>query len=209
VTTRERIDTEIVRKVYEHFKMLEADTAALSQQITKQLIGVYKTTIQSQLVLYSCQKLATGPDAKATDWINEKAQKDSEGITATYNRELLSKVRALHSENRRGNRFFYLRALDAWILQRNAHKIPSISLNTMTSAKEYAANRFRDENGIEGKFIFAGPPPVCKKCMRLKALGLVSAAQAKRYGNSQHVNCPHFWQAVTLGKLECETAWTG
>jgi hypothetical protein len=211
MTAPAQVQSIIITKIFEHYRMLEGDVLALNQQITQQLVATYKMTIQSQLTLYGCQKLATGPDQAAQRWIDAKAAKDSEGISATYDRELKNKIARLRQDAPRGNRFYYLKALDEWINQRNAFKVPSISLNTMTAAREYAKDRFITENGIEGKFVFTGPPPVCKLCIRVKALGPIPYRQTRLARNRlpQHVNCPHTYQQLIPKKIDCETAWTG
>lgn len=210
MTTRESVNTRLISAIVDVYSMTESDLTALETQIISQLTITYRQTIQKQLTLYACQKPVNDPiDSASQKWIERKARDDVKSIANTWQRELENKVSRLYASNRKGNRYFYMSNLDAWIAQRNSHKIPSISLNTFTAAREYAAQRFRDENGIEGKYLFAGPPPVCKKCMRLKAKGLVTVEMAKKYGDSQHPNCPHFWQAVTLGKLDCEESWRG
>lgn len=209
MTSRERVETNIIRKIVDHYSFQANDIQLLKSQIETQLTTTYRQVIAQQLRLYGCQKIATGPDAISLKWIQDKATKDATSIAATYLRELQHEVQRIYSKNKRSNRYAYMRALDVWSAKRDAYKINQIGLNTAIQARDYAAQRFRDENGIEGRFLFAGPPPVCKKCMRLKAKGLVSAAEAKRYGSQQHINCPHAWQAVTLGKVDCETVWTG
>jgi hypothetical protein len=210
MTTRERINTGLIRAIVDVYSMTEGDINALVEQIKSQLMTTYRQSIQRQLVLYSCQKIVTGPDNQALAFLEAKALKDARGIANTYQNDLERKVQFLYIQNRRGNRNYYSSNLNTWARQRTTSKARVISLNTMTSAREYAVQRFRTENNITGKFIFAGPPPVCKKCIRLKAKGLVSAEQAKNFGDSQHINCPHFWQAVTLGKFNCnDETWTG
>lgn len=210
MTTRERIESNLVRKIVDHYSMMERDTEELRQKILQQLTITYRQVIAQQLNLYGCQKLATGPDQESLLFLEAKATKDADGITKTYQRELTNKVNSLYQANRRGNRFYYLRALDAWIAQRNLYKIPSISLNTLTAAREYAQTRFVRENGIQGKWIFTGPPPVCKVCIRIKALGAVTFETTQKRRLPAHVSCPHRWSQLVPKKIECgDNTWTG
>jgi hypothetical protein len=210
MTARAPVETNlIVGIVLPLYQMIEEDITALAARLTRQMTIEYRQVIQGQLVLYGCQKLVTGPDAISQRWIEAYAKKNSEGIARTYNRELSNKISALYQANPRGNRRYYARALDAWILKRNSYKLPSIALNTAAAIREYAQQRFREENGIEGRFLFVGPPPVCEKCLRLKSLGVVTEAEARRYGNSQHVGCPHEWEQLIPKKIDCDEAWTG
>lgn len=191
--------------------MLPVDTLAIQNQISQHLTRTYRETINQQLRLYSCQKSATGPDSEALRWIEAKAKADSESIARTYDRELLAQIRRIRQSNKNANRYFYMSALDTWLASRTPRKTASISLNTMTSAREYAKDRFITENGIEGKFVFTGPPPVCKLCVRIKALGPITYKQTRIERNRlpQHINCPHTYQALTLTKIDCSTVWTG
>ena len=210
MTSRERVSSNlIVGIVLPVYSMIDEDITALAERLMQQMTIEYRKVIQGQLTLYGCQKIVTGPDAVSQRWIEVYARKNSEGIAQTFNRELSNQIQRLYDANPRGNRSYYFKALDAWVAQRNVHKLPSIALNTAQAIREYAQQRFRQENGIEGRFLFVGPPPVCKKCLRLRALGLVSEAAARRYGNSQHGGCPHEWEQVIARKIECETAWTG
>jgi hypothetical protein len=201
----------ITEKIVDHYAFQAEDFQALRSQLERQLTVVYRQTISAQLNLYGCQKLATGPDAISMRWISEKAETDATSIAATYLRELANKVTALNKSNRRGNRYFYMSALDAWLASRTPRKSASIGLNTMTAAREYAKDRFITENGIEGKFVLVGPPPVCKDCIRIKGYGPMTYKQTRMKNRRlpAHAGCPHTYQALTLTKLDCSTVWTG
>lgn len=192
--------------------MLPVDTLAIQNQISQHLTRTYRETLNQQLRLYSCQKSATGPDSEAASWIETKAKADSESIARTYDRELMAQIRRIHSANKRTNRFGYMSALDTWLASRTPRKTASISLNTMTAAREYAKDRFITENGVEGKFVFTGPPPVCKLCIRIKGLGPITYKQTRLARNRlpAHLGCPHTYQQLIPKKIGCdENTWTG
>lgn len=210
MTSRELTQTNLIIGVlYPLYSMIDEDIAALAADLRRQVVAEYGRTVQQQLNLYGCQRLATPPDAVSQRWIDAYLTKTSEGIARTYNTQLRNEIERLYQANPRGNRYYYMRALETWTQRRNAYKIPSIALNAKTAAAQYARQRFRDENGIQGRFVFVGPPPVCKRCMKLKGLGPVSEEQATKYGDSQHVNCPHFWQQLINSRIDCANAWTG
>lgn len=210
MTSRQLTQTNLILGIlYPLYEMQEEDIAALSAGLSRQVRAEYGKTIQTQLNLYGCQKLVTGPDAQSERWIEAYVTKTAEGIAKTYNTQLRNEIQRLYDANKRGNRYYYMRGLDAWTIRRNAYKEPSIALNTMTAARDYATKRFRTENNIGGRFVFVGPPPVCKRCIKLKALGVVSAEAAERYGDSQHVNCPHKWEQLIPQRINCDEAWTG
>lgn len=211
-TRKETIDTRLIRVITLLYSMQDDDIAQLQEQISKQLTITYRTVIGAQLRLYGCQRTVSGPDNKAEKWIADKAKDDAASIAATYNRELRNKVQRIYSSNPRANRYFYMRELDAWAAKRNGYKLASISLNTMTAAREYAQRRFVEENGIEGKWRLVGPPPVCKDCMRIAALGPVTWAVTQKPRNRlpSHVNCPHRFEQLIPKKIQdCDSAWTG
>ncbi len=210
MTTRIPVNTAIIDAIVGHYAMTDDDIQRLVDQISAQLTATYRRVILQQLQLYKCQKLPSDPiDPQSQRWIEDKALKDAKGIATTYERDLRNKVQSIYRNNPRSNRFAYMRALDAWTLKRNAYKVPSISLNTMTQARKYAKDEFRSRNVKGGKYILVGPPPVCKLCIRIKALGAVDVATTKRRPLPAHGGCPHDYEALTLGKFDCEEAWTG
>lgn len=213
MTTRERVDSPVIRRIFEAYRMDADDQIRMYEQIERQLTIVYRQTIQAQLNLYGCQKVVSESiDPASSQWIQAKARKDAEGIAQTYDRELMGQIQKVRAGNIRANRFAYMRAIDTWIAQRNIFKSASISLNTMTAARKYAQDRFTRENNIGGKWVLVGPPPVCKKCVRIKALGPITYEQTQKPNNAlpQHVNCPHRYQQLIPKKIECgPNTWTG
>lgn len=211
MTARDVTQTTIVTKVIAHYEMTADDVRQLYEQIKVQIEKTYLQTIQAQLNLRGCQKLATLLDQASRAWIEDKARTDAAGIAKTYNRELANKTKAIYSSNKRTNRYGYMRALDTWLLQRNAFKVPSISLNTMTQARAYAEDRFIRENKIKGRFAPVGPPPVCKLCIRVFALGPLTWEECQKPRNKfpQHPGCPHKHAAMVITPINCAEAWTG
>lgn len=207
---KEAIDTRLIRVITLLYSMLDDDIEQITQQISRQLTITYRQTINAQLRLYSCQKAATGPDSKAEKWITAKAKTDATSIAKTYNQQLKAEVQRIYSRNPRGNRYYFMRALEEWTAKRNKWKTPQIALNTAAAARDYAAQRFRRENNIKGRMVFVGLPPVCKRCLYLKGLGPVSEEDARRYGDSQHSGCFHRWEQLIPKPIPCdEMTWTG
>lgn len=212
MTSRQAVETNITRKIVGHYAFQPRDIAALQTQIESQLSATYRQVIAQQLRLYSCQKLATGPDATSLKWIRGKAKDDAQSIAATYLKELTNKVSSLRKESPKGNRFFYLKNLEIWSTARDKHKIPSIGLNTATAARAYAQDRFIRENKITGRFAPVGPPPVCIKCVRIFAKGALTWVECQKPQNflPAHVSCPHTRSALVIKPIPCnELTWTG
>lgn len=190
--------------------MTARDTAELAAQLEQQMVAQYRLTIQAQLKLYGCTRSATGPDTESASYLQFKARLDAQSITDTYNRELTNEVNRLWAANRRGNRFYWFKNLEAWNTKRNAHKLDSIALNTMTAARKYAQDRFVDMNNIQGRWRLVGPPAVCRICVALFALGVVSLETTRKRPAPAHVNCPHTWAQVIPKKFDdCSEVWTG
>lgn len=212
MTTREPISTNLIVGIINPlYRMDEGDIEVLANDLRRQVMYEYGREIQRNLNLYGCQRLYSGTDTKAQAWIDNYVQTTAEGIAKTYNTNLQNEIRRQYTANPRANRFAYIRALDAWTQQRNAYKVPSISLNTMTQVRAYAQDRFLTENGIEGKFAFVGPPPVCRICIRAKGRSPITRTQMKQAQNKApfHVGCPHRWDALIPKRIDCESAWTG
>ena len=210
MTAPARVDSPVIRRIFEAYKMDESDIVSLYQGIERQLTITYRQVIAQQLNLYGCQRTVTGPDNRSLKWIQSKARQDSESIANTFDRELMSRIQRIRSANRRANRFYFIRELDAWIAGRTPRKSASIGLNTMTSAREYAQTRFAQENNIQGKWVFTGPPPVCKICIRIKGLGPVTFERTQKQRLPAHINCPHRWSQLIPKKIECgPDTWTG
>jgi len=212
MTAREPINTDLIVGVIRPlYAMIPDDVEQLTERLEQQMVVVYRQTIQLQLNLYRCQRLVTGPDAQSQAWIENKAQADAESIARTYRRELENQIKRIYESNPRSNRFLYMRELDAWATRRNQYKLPSIALNTMTAVRRYATDRFIVENGIKGKFVLVGPPPVCLICIRIKAKGPMTFEQTQQPRNQlpAHVNCVHQYGQLIPTAIDCENAWTG
>jgi hypothetical protein len=212
MTTREPVNTNlIVGIILPLYRMDQGDVEALASDLRRQVMAEYGREIQRNLNLYGCQRLYSGPDQTSQAWIDDYVGRMSESIARTYNSQLQNEIRRQYTANPRANRFSYIRALDAWTVRRNAYKVPSIALNSMTQVRAYAQDRFIRENKITGRFAMVGPPPVCKICIRIKANGPLPWEECQRPENRlpAHVNCPHRREALVLIKIDCANAWTG
>jgi hypothetical protein len=89
-------------------------------------------------------------------------------------------------------------------------KAAQIALNTETNTREFARNRFWQENGLtERRLIASGPPPTCKICIRIFGAGIVDYAYTRRNPLPAHVNCPHWYQLYRKPKVDTAKAWMG
>lgn len=210
MTTPAAIQTNLVRVVTLLFSMQADDIQQLATRLQSQRIMEWKSAVSQELRRYGCTQTGQAPAGNDAQTISRLSLDDARSIAQTYNRELEHQVARLFRDNPRGNRNYYFKALEAWSAKRDLYKAQQIALNTAATTRQLAQERFRQMNAIEGKYLFGGPPPVCIKCMRLMAMGLVTIDVVNKYGNSQHLNCPHEWKPARVrGGIDCATAWTG
>lgn len=203
--------SQLVQTISLLYGMQEDDINALADRLLAQRAVEWQKSIQQELRRYGCDKPALAPVGADALELFRLSEQDARSIATTYNRELQNQVQRLYTGNPKGNRNYYFSQLEAWAARRDAYKGQQIALNTAATTRQYAQQRFRQENAIQGKYVFAGPPPVCEKCSRLKAMGAVTIEVVNRYGNAQHPNCPHEWTPIRgiKGGIDCETAWAG
>lgn len=203
--------SNLVRTIQLLYSLQDADTVDLAMRLQAQRKVEWVKAISAELQRYGCPANGQPPAGSDAQALSQLSLTDARSIANTYNRELGNQVQRLYAANPRGNRNYYFKALETWSAKRQIFKGQQIALNTHTSTGQLARQRFRQMNDIDtGKFIFAGPIPVCIKCVRLRAMGIVSIEIVNRYGDSQHVNCPHFWKPVRVrGVVDCKTVWRG
>lgn len=203
--------SNLVRTITLLYSMQDADTLQLATQLQEQRALQWQQTISRELARYGCTQTGRLPAGNDAATLSQMSLTDARSISNTYNRELQNQVQRLYNANPRGNRNYYFKNLEAWAAKREVYKAQQIALNTQTMTAEFARQRFRDENNVQGRYVFSGPAPVCVKCTRLKAMGIVGLAVVQQYGDSQHINCPHFWVDIRprSSKLDCSTAWKG
>jgi hypothetical protein len=142
--------------------------------------------------------------------LRAQSKADADSIAATWNKDVARQIERLYKQNPKGNRSYYASNLERWANNRAFWKQPSIALNTEQTTRYYAARRFSAENGLQGtKYVFAGSPPVCKRCMRLFALGVVSESVVRKNVTPVHLNCPHEWQPFNPQRIPCNELWLG
>jgi hypothetical protein len=204
--------SQLVRIITLLYSMQGEDINLLADRLLQQRATEWANAISQELRRYGCSQTGRAPVGSDALELFRLSEQDAQGIASTYNRELSNQVQRLYAANPRGNRTYYTSNLEKWAAKREIYKAQQIALNTAATTRQFAQTRFRQMNNIErGKYLFSGPPPVCVKCVSLKAKGLVSLEFVNRHPSPQHPNCPHEWvQARIRGvNLDCATAWTG
>jgi len=201
--------TNLVSTITLLYSMQQDDINALADRLLQQRAVEWQRSIQQELARYGCNQSARAPVGGDALDLFRMSENDARSIAQTYNRELRNQVQRLFEANPKGNRNYYISRLEAWAKRRDAYKAQQIALNTAATTRQLAQSRFRQQNNINSKFLFVGPPPVCITCTRLKAMGLVTQDVVNQYPSPQHLNCPHEWQDARPKGIDCATAWAG
>lgn len=199
--------TDVIALLYRY---TESDTDKLAKQLNERMRAAWVNALSELAKKHGCDRLAGVPKGADARKLREDARRDAESVARTYNRELTEEINRLAAANPKGNRQYYISNLNKWQKKRDSHKLYAIGLNTDTNAREYAFQRFYMENAaLARRFVAAGPPAVCEKCITIFAAGVVDFAYTQSHPFPQHYLCPHWYQAVAPAKAECATLWLG
>jgi len=179
------------------YMMQPEDEAALAAQIERQRSTAWVTALEEEARKVGVRARANAPRLGDLQYLRGLSQQDAASIVNTYNRDLEKQIRALFTENRRGNRQFYISRLEAWYSKRAAWKDRQIALMNEKTARAYATQRFREMNLIgRATYRFEGPAPVCPDCADMFSMGEVEQQVVDTNPAPIHVNCPHSWAAT-------------
>ena len=198
--------TQIIGLLY---RMERDDVTALAEQLLEQRKRAWATALAELGREYGCGKPPRAPSGDDLRELRRMSREDARQIADTWNKDVSRQIERLYEANPRGNRHYYARRLEAWSAERNAWKAPSIAFNTAQQTRFYAQQAFYRANGIEPRFIFVGPPPVCEACVMHFAAGVVGQDYVDRNAAPVHVNCPHEWRALRQERIPCEDLWLG
>lgn len=192
------------------YKMTPDEVKALSAELLTQRKAVWADALRTEAQFYGCNKTPNAPSGADLRELKALSDEDAKSIAATWQRDVERQLVKLFNANPKGNRYYYRKNMEAWAEQRATWKSPQIALNTETVTREYARSRFRDMNlTADQRYIFTGPAPTCKKCVRQFAAGVVTLAHTRRFPCPIHINCPHQWKPATRTRLDCATIWVG
>ncbi len=190
------------------YSMDEADTAKIAKQLNERYRATWINHLSDLAKKHGCNQLGKTPKGADAAKFKADALRDAESIVKTFNRELKAEIARIVKDTPTANRNTIAKKLATWKKRRDGHKIYSIGLNTDTAARQYAFKRFYEMNAqIPRQFVAAGPPAVCKICIRIFAAGIVDLAYTQKHPFPAHYNCPHVYRAVAPAKVECATLW--
>ena len=191
------------------YKMQPADVTTLSDDLYARRQIEWMTAMSAEARRHGCSQLGQPPQRQDAAELRRMADDDATSIANTWNKDLERQLIKLFEANPRGNRNYYFSNLERWASERDRWKLPQIALQTAQTTRFYAQQRFRTENGVRGRFIFTGPPPVCKICVREFAQGVVSERYVLNHPCPRHVGCPHEWEQLRPERLACDAIWLG
>lgn len=190
------------------YRMDESDTAKIAKQLNERMRASWVNHISDLAKKHGCSQLGQTPKGADAAKFRADAKRDAESIVRTYNRELEAEIKRIVKDNPKANRNTIAKRLASWKKRRDGHKIWAIGLNTDANARQLAFQRFYQNNPqIRRQFVAAGPPAVCRICLRIFAAGIVDFEYTQRNPLAAHYACPHFYRPVAPQRVECAKLW--
>lgn len=191
------------------YRMTDQEVEALEAQLLEQRKQAWRRALRDEAKTYGCNRTPRDPSGRDLDELRAMSAEDAKSIAKTWARDVDRQLVKLFKLNPRGNRQYYARNMEAWAMKRAGWKNPQIALTTETYTREYARARFREMNLSAPQFVFDGPPPTCKVCVREFAAGVVDENYIRRHPCPRHIFCPHFWRVVNKQTIRCADMWLG
>lgn len=191
--------------------LLTVDQQKLQEaQLFNVMRQAWLNAIQDEINYVGGWQRAQGPNGADLAYLQQLAADDAASITATFNKDIEKHLQKLYKDYPNASAQFYIESMRAWAQDRADWKGLQIAFNTEARAREYARERFRQENySIDTKYVFVGPPPTCEKCVTLFAAGVVDKMFIDQHPAPVHINCPHTWRAVRKPKVDLNNLWVG
>lgn len=202
--------SQLTRVIALLYRMESADVKELAAELLDARKRAWDTALREQAALHGCTGRRPAPPRK-DDLAELKRQSNDEaqGIAATYNRDVEREIERLYDANPRGNRQYYMTNLERWAGERAAWKNVQIAINVEQSTRYYAQQQFASKNNLTRRYKFVGASPVCRECMRLFGMGIVTQRIVDLYPCPRHVGCPHEWEVVNPKLINCADMWLG
>jgi hypothetical protein len=202
--------TRLTDTIYLLYSQQTADTDKLTRVITERRKAAWINELTTLAKRHGCSRYAGTPKGEDARELTRTSQTDADGISRTYNRELRNQIERIYRENPRANRNAYYKALEAWAKQRDSWKTLQIALHTDSTARQFAHTRFYQQNpAIAQRFAAAGPPAVCRICLKIFADGVVDFMYTQKHPFPAHINCPHSYKAIAPVRAACDALWLG
>lgn len=203
-------ETRLTRTIALLYRMTDSDVRQLEQEILDARKAAWLSAMRAEAMAAGCNRVPNAPRREDLAELKRMSKEDAKSIAATWNRDVTRQIEQLFERNRRGNRRYYFKNLEAWDAARREWKLPQIAIVTDTTTREYAKDRFRKMNYEGGlRYVFSGGVAVCRDCASRYAAGVVDESYVRRYPCPRHIGCPHTWQVVNRPRVGCDQLWLG
>lgn len=188
----------------------QADINKLTRVITERRKASWLNTLAGLAKTHGCNRFPQSVKGSDARELERMSKADAESIARTFNREVRAQIERIYKENPRANRNAYFKRLEAWAKKRDAYKSLQIGLNTDSTARRFAQERFYTENkALAQKFVASGPPAVCEICLNIFAAGVVNFDYTRKHPLPAHIFCPHTYKSIAPVRASCEAIWLG
>ena len=202
--------TDLIRIMTLLYQWQPEEVQVLEDELLERRMQAWRTAIEEQARQFGCNVNANDPSGGDLRALRAESGVDASGIVNTWNADVERQLERLYDANPRGNRTYYASNMETWATQRSRWKSRQIGLQTVQSTRGYAVQRFIEENPVRSpRYLFVGPPPICRVCVEHFAAGVVDQAYVDRNPIPVHPFCPHEWQLQTAQRLDCRNIWVG
>jgi hypothetical protein len=202
--------TRLTRTISLLYQYQDADVTALANDLLEQRKRAWLQALRDVGREHGVTVPPRPPSGDDLRELRRLAQEDARSIAKTWNRQVAAEIQRIYDANPRSNRFAYTRQLERWAEERGKYKNVQIALQSELTTREYARDQFYRNNALRGGlYVFSGGAPTCKQCVRLFGMGIVDQRVRDRYGDSQHISCPHYWQRLNPEQIGNDGAWMG
>jgi hypothetical protein len=204
------LEWAIVLALLTYFLFPQNETKSLYDSILSAYVSAYQLALKEQAGRYGCAFARIGnPTAYSMAEMQAWAQRDSESIAKTYDKEAESALRKLYDANPLGTISYYVNGMAQWASTRQARKNLTIGINNVQGGYQLGLQDFHVMNSLQTKYAFSGAPPVCPICVRLFGMGHCDYETMASNPAPVHPACPHYWVSVRTYSIDCATMWTG
>lgn len=202
--------TELITALALLCRMEDSEIQQMEDSLLENRKQAWRTALSEQARQFGCNATPNDPTGGDLRVLRAESGLDALGIATTWERDVERELTRLFNANPQGSRSYYASGMEQWTMQRAAWKSRQIALNTVQSTRFYAQQRFIEENRLRGnRFLFVGPPPVCRVCVGHFAAGVVDQQYVDRNPTPVHIGCPHEWRLQTAIRLNCSEIWVG
>jgi hypothetical protein len=205
------LEWAIVLALLTYFLFPQNETKSLYDSILSAYVSAYQLALKEQAGRYGCAFARIGnPTAYSYAEMQAWAQRDSESIAKTYDKEAESALRKLYDANPLGTISYYVNGMAQWAVSSRAKRNLVIGIQNAQKGYGLGLQDFHVMNQLETKYRLVGAPPVCPVCVRVFSMGYVDYAFAASYGMAGlHIGCPHWFESVRTYQIDCATMWSG